>query len=1001
MVPVTRVARALMAVVVLAALMIGVPLALAIFVGWPLPTSVPSLTSVEHALSAREVSDTVVVKSLAVVVWIAWTQLAVAVVVEVVALFRGRAPKPTLVAGPMRRAAASLVASIAVVSGTFGVKPLPMPAIVAAVAPWGTGVAAAAAPRAAAPSTAERASVPTQAAPAPSSVTVVGRDTLWSIAERELGTGERWPEIVALNVGREVAPGVLFSATTEHLEAGWRLQVPNDGRDVAHVVPGDCLSTIAQREYGDAQQWPRLWEANRGRQFGDRTFGDPNLVYAGWELDVPPLEVPAAGPGASRASEAPAPAVVDHTESGPVHPEVDSTSQSSTVPPSDPPELEAAAAPSADAVTAPASSIDGRGSDDVALEAPEHESAMVDEPSITSTSGRTAVPAWVEPMGLSGAGLLATGVAGLIASKRRRALRSTGRDEWLVPLDESLSRVHALVDACSEPVAAARLDVALRALARELRSAGRARVAFVIQRRDGTIEVQGRDLPAACPLPWTPLAGGWWGLAPVVPLEDLAVAGAGASSPCPALIELGTTEDGARVFVDLEAVGITRVEGDREMARALARAALTSLALSPLADVVNVVVSGLEPSELHPVDRVAHVEDGDAVLETLASSSSGVRAAVADEASTFVLRGGQRDEPWEPSVGVLVGDELSRPLQEHAASLVADGGRGVALLTDAAIEGVACVLSVQGDRMLVEPLGLRIRPACLAADELEALVALSEAIEVPPRTVPRGSRPEEPFAETAWQLLVRVLGPVDVVDEHQTPVDFERSKALELVVWLALHRDHPSRVAARTALWESDVRDATFANVVSDARRSMARRVTPPEGEEWIGRTHGERLPIHRQVRTDAELLRARLEYARCVDDVDAAEVLRPGVEMLRGQPMGATAYLWSDSEAVTSGFVVLATSAAAELASRYLELGDVDSAFWSTAQGLRVLPGHEELVCLRMEAHARRGDISGVRLEYESYERVVLSDPWGDGTPASKVVAARNRLGRPVPIPA
>ena len=46
-------------------------------------------------------------------------------------------------------------------------------------------------------------------------------------------------------------------------------------------------------------------------------------------------------------------------------------------------------------------------------------------------------------------------------------------------------------------------------------------------------------------------------------------------------------------------------------------------------------------------------------------------------------------------------------------------------------------------------------------------------------------------------------------------VRFERSKALELVVWLATHRDRPTRTRARTALWELDVRDATFATVIA------------------------------------------------------------------------------------------------------------------------------------------------------------------------------------------
>ena len=66
---------------------------------------------------------------------------------------------------------------------------------------------------------------------------------------------------------------------------------------------------------------------------------------------------------------------------------------------------------------------------------------------------------------------------------------------------------------------------------------------------------------------------------------------------------------------------------------------------------------------------------------------------------------------------------------------------------------------------------------------------------------------------------------------------------------------------------------------------------------------------------------------------------------------------------------------------------------FWATGQGLRVLPGHEELIALRMRAHHRAGDLSGVRLEWESYERVLDADPWSDGEPAQKLVVLRRQL--------
>jgi hypothetical protein len=69
---------------------------------------------------------------------------------------------------------------------------------------------------------------------------------------------------------------------------------------------------------------------------------------------------------------------------------------------------------------------------------------------------------------------------------------------------------------------------------------------------------------------------------------------------------------------------------------------------------------------------------------------------------------------------------------------------------------------------------------------------------------------------------------------------------------------------------------------------------------------------------------------------------------------------------------------------------------FWSTGQGLKVLSGHEELIALRMRAHARRGDLAGVRSEWESYERAIAADPWAAAEPAPKLIALRRELLAP-----
>ena len=121
---------------------------------------------------------------------------------------------------------------------------------------------------------------------------------------------------------------------------------------------------------------------------------------------------------------------------------------------------------------------------------------------------------------------------------------------------------------------------------------------------------------------------------------------------------------------------------------------------------------------------------------------------------------------------------------------------------------------------------------------------------------------------------------------------------------------------------------------------------------------------------------------------------------MVRGMPFEGTSYLWPDAEGITSNLVLLATSAAAELARHHLTLGQIDGVFWATGQGLRVLPGHEDLIALRMRAHASNGDLAGVRNEWQCYERVIAADPWSDGEPATKLVELRHQLLSPNPAP-
>ena len=56
---------------------------------------------------------------------------------------------------------------------------------------------------------------------------------------------------------------------------------PADFTQWHEVKSGETLSKIAQRYYGDASLYPRIFEANRD------TLKDPNLIRVGQKLRIP------------------------------------------------------------------------------------------------------------------------------------------------------------------------------------------------------------------------------------------------------------------------------------------------------------------------------------------------------------------------------------------------------------------------------------------------------------------------------------------------------------------------------------------------------------------------------------------------------------------------------------------------------------------------------------------------------------------------------------------
>ena len=61
-------------------------------------------------------------------------------------------------------------------------------------------------------------------------------------------------------------------------------EMVNPPEQTYEVQKGDSLSKIAKRHYGDANAWPRIFEANRDQ------LDDPDLIRPGQVLRFPPAE---------------------------------------------------------------------------------------------------------------------------------------------------------------------------------------------------------------------------------------------------------------------------------------------------------------------------------------------------------------------------------------------------------------------------------------------------------------------------------------------------------------------------------------------------------------------------------------------------------------------------------------------------------------------------------------------------------------------------------------
>jgi DNA-binding SARP family transcriptional activator len=104
-----------------------------------------------------------------------------------------------------------------------------------------------------------------------------------------------------------VGPTVFVQAGDARTTAGIdRAAFSEPVRETYRVRPGDSLWRIAERELGSGFRWREIYRVNQGKRFADgRSLTNPRLIYPGWVLDLPEERRASPGPENEGADECP------------------------------------------------------------------------------------------------------------------------------------------------------------------------------------------------------------------------------------------------------------------------------------------------------------------------------------------------------------------------------------------------------------------------------------------------------------------------------------------------------------------------------------------------------------------------------------------------------------------------------------------------------------------------------------------------------------------------
>ncbi|MEV8059503.1 LysM peptidoglycan-binding domain-containing protein [Streptomyces antimycoticus] len=729
--PRRAVLRGLASLLVLAAAVAGLPVLLA-----QVTTALwdSGHDDLAHLLDRQDTGGAFLLALIAIA-WIAWAHFTFCVLAEIPAQLRGRPSPGGRRLNISRHAAATLISSILVLLPTSTALATPSTAVAAPTVEPTPGTTTAAdchqAPAPAADrSNEQRTHTVRDARPA---------ESLWSIAETELGDGERWRQIAALNQGRTMTDGTHFDADV-FLQPGWTLLLPDANSidkpaDSQHapsrsvtVAPGDTLSAIAETALGDPARYDEIFDLNKNRPGPDgRALTDPDQIYPGQHLALPPHD----------GDRAPRPEPPQRPSEGHAD-DKDSTK------PSGPPSGPDQPTRSPEVSSRPQHHERGGSGKESARPAspapnsPQQHSDTPHEPA----PGPDASSDGIQMRAIAGIGaLLAAVLVGGIGILRLIQQRRRKPGQTIAMPDDDSSRLEQALTASATPASAELLDTALRTLAHHAAQAATAlptvRGARVTAR---TVDLL-PDEPGEAMRPFTAGAGGWWTLDEQTDLLDADQART-VPAPYPGLATLGTGDDGSLYLANLPQLRTVLVDGDQAQVDAVCTALALETGMSPWADQADILLIGLgrKLPRLLPTSRIRHLPHAAAAIRDL-----GERLLEAHQDPEL---GAQL--PWMLICAARISEDEAWQLADAL-----DKARGLKVAAVLPADGIgplypdAITLDARSDSVQeVEVLGARLRLQSVSGDTYEQLLATLSVTEQPaqPATGVWKKVPPEPAA---------------------------------------------------------------------------------------------------------------------------------------------------------------------------------------------------------------------------------------------------------------